>query len=103
MQFCLLHFFDSQAFPPDARDLIERLLHPNPSLRLGNLKEGPQGIRDHVWYERFNWDRLESKKLEAPYMPPIRDALDTSNFDDYEEDDRVMPYRDDGKGWFDSF
>jgi len=84
--------------------LIERLLHPNPTLRLGNLKEGPHGIRDHPWFQTsFNWDDLESKKLEAPYIPPIRDELDVSNFDNYEEDDRVMKYKDDGKGWFESF
>jgi hypothetical protein len=33
----------------------------------------------------------------------LQNPLDASNFDPYPEDDRITPYRDDGKGWFNNF
>jgi hypothetical protein len=79
----------------DARDLIKRLLTPNPALRMGALAGATQDIMDHNWYRAasFNWEHLMQKRLVAPYLPPINDPLDTSNFDPYPEDDRVTPYR----------
>ena len=47
---------------------------------------------DHQWYRSasFKWEDLVQKKLTAPYKPPINDPLDTSNFDPYPEDDRIV-------------
>ena len=28
----------------------------------------------------MNWDDLSAKKIPAPFQPPIKDALDVSNF-----------------------
>ena len=37
--------------------------------------------------------------MPAPYKPPIKDALDTSNFDPWEEENDDEYYRDDGSNW----
>lgn len=92
---CDKHLHFPEDFDVDARDLIKRLLTPNPALRLGALAGAVQDIMDHSWYRAasFNWEHLMQKRLVAPYVPPINDPLDTSNFDPYPEDDRVTPYR----------
>jgi cGMP-dependent protein kinase len=92
---CDKHLHFPEDFDVDARDLIKRLLTPNPALRLGALAGSVQDIMDHSWYRAasFNWEHLMQKRLVAPYIPPINDPLDTSNFDPYPEDDRVTPYR----------
>lgn len=45
---------------------------------------------NHAWFgesESFTWDKLNKKQLTPPYVPRIRDPLDTSNFDPYAEED----------------
>mmetsp|Transcript_34552 Transcript_34552/g.91733 ORF Transcript_34552/g.91733 Transcript_34552/m.91733 type:complete len:538 (+) Transcript_34552:963-2576(+) len=84
------------AFPkgmnPSAVDLIRRLLTPNPAFRLGNLSGAVDDIMNHAWFgesESFAWEKLNMKQLTPPYVPRIRDPLDTSNFDPYAEEDHV--------------
>jgi hypothetical protein len=33
------------------------------------------------------------KKMKSPYVPKISNPFDTSNYDKYTEDDRVLKYR----------
>jgi cGMP-dependent protein kinase len=79
-------------FDPQAKDLVQKLLSPNPAFRLGNMSGLVQDIKCHAWYEGFNWNDLEERNMETPYVPTINDPLDTSNFDPYPEDDHVPPY-----------
>ena len=37
----------------------------------------------------FDWEKLVTKTLPAPFVPSIKDPLDTSCFDPYDEDDSV--------------
>lgn len=96
-------------FPRDfdfhAEDLIRKLLEPNPAMRFGNLAGAVAEIKSHLWFtgSNFDWGALNAKTLPAPYVPNIKNPLDASNFDPYPEDDRIQPYRDTGKGWFDNF
>ena len=88
------------SFGSDAKDLVKKLLERDTSKRLGNLKEGPEEIRNQRWFKSIQWDKLNSKSVRAPWVPAIKSATDTSNFDPYDTDDHV----DDGKyqdnsGW----
>lgn len=47
----------------------------------------------------MDWDALRARQLDSPWRPPIKNALDTSNFEEYEEEDDVEPYVDDGTNW----
>ena len=77
-----------------AVDLVTKLLAANPAYRLGNLQNGTDDIMAHSWFKKskFSWSNLESKALKAPYVPKIKDPLDTSNFDPYPEDAYIPPY-----------
>ena len=73
-------------------------MNPNPHLRLGNLKGEDEETMRHDFFNHktFSWDELHAKSLKAPYIPPISSAFDTSNFDEYPEDDIIEPYYQDG-------
>ena len=42
---------------------------------------------------KFEWSRLDRRGYKAPYLPTIKDPLDTSNFDPYPEDENIQPYK----------
>jgi len=87
-----------------AKAVIEGLLIRDVNQRLGCLRRGALDIKHSPWYKDVSWDAMEQKKLKAPWIPTIRDPLDTSNFDPYDEDDYyVEPYRNNGDNWDDIF
>jgi hypothetical protein len=50
----------------------------------------------------MDWERLLSKTAKAPWVPEITGPGDTSNFEDFDEEeecDEVMPYTDNGIDW----
>ena len=75
-------------FPPDLLaespavcDLVEKLLHGDPTKRLGMGVSGPTDIMSHPWFASIDWDALRSQTLETPYVPQLTSRYDTSLFD----------------------
>lgn len=83
----------------DSKTLIQRLLTNDTSKRLGTTHGGAQAIKNHPWFSDLNWQDVIRKKVEAPWIPMITDAMDTSNFDPCEETEVQLPYRDNGSNW----
>ena len=54
-------------------------------------------VKGHRWFAGVVWDDLRSKRCPAPWIPEIKNSMDCSNFDPYEEDDAVPKYRGDQK------
>ena len=48
-------------------DFINRLLQRNPNKRLGN--QNISEIKEHPWMKDIDWDYLNKKELEAPFLP----------------------------------
>ncbi|KAH6654025.1 kinase-like domain-containing protein, partial [Truncatella angustata] len=72
---------------PDAHNLLERLITPDLTKRLGNLYSGPADVKNHPWFAEVTWDRLSRKDIDAPYTPPVKaGAGDASQFDRYPEE-----------------
>lgn len=70
----------------DARKLVEALLVVEPAERLGCMKLGVSEIKRNVFFAKTNWQRLEKKLTQAPYIPTLEDPLDVSNYEtDWEE------------------
>jgi len=82
----------------DCRDLVRRLLHPGVTKRLGCLRNGGVDVRLHRWFGRLNMQQLLRMKSTVPFVPKIKDALDTSNFLHYDEVPDEF-YVDDGSNW----
>lgn len=87
----------SHKIPKKAQILIKRLCRQTGSERLGVQKNGIKDIKTHAWFTDFQWDRLESRKMPAPLILPIKDNTDMSNFDEYPKDHDAPP--DDMSGW----
>lgn len=55
----------------DVRSLVEQLLSPEPSQRLGMESQGGYvRLRKHKWFDGFDWSALKAGKLAAPWVPP---------------------------------
>jgi len=65
-----------------AVDMITRQLSLNPAKRLGMLSGGDKNVTGHPLCAHINMEKLLKKELTPPYVPQLRDAMDTSNFDD---------------------
>lgn len=68
-------------------DLLIGLLQPDPQKRLGCGAGGAEDVKLHSWFNGVDWDALLRKQIQAPFVPPVRHAGDTSNFEEYPEDD----------------
>ncbi|THH32383.1 hypothetical protein EUX98_g1796 [Antrodiella citrinella] len=78
---------DSLRFPEDAESKCSRdglralksFLERDPSRRLGckSNGEGFTDIQRHPWFQSINWDTLDSKTQESPFVPDSKKA----NFD----------------------
>jgi CRP-like cAMP-binding protein len=74
-----------------AQDLINRLLVGRQSNRFGCLARGCADIRDHEWFAEIDTDELLKKKIPAPWVPDIKDPLDSSHFDSYKHMEGEKP------------
>ena len=66
---------------PAAVSCIEGFLDGNPTHRLGTRRDGTREIREHEWFADIAWDKMLKKELPVPWLPPVADMFDTSNFD----------------------
>ena len=63
--------------PPDAQDLLVRLLERDPEQRLAD----PNVIKGHPFFQSIDWDLLFHKGITPPYIPPVTDSSDTTQID----------------------
>ncbi len=85
-------------------DLIKRLLHPKPTNRLGVLKGGASLIKQHPWFEGFDWEALEKKQMKPPFIPEIKNDTDLSHFlNSNITDDAPEPFLEDSSSWDSQF
>jgi len=76
---------DSLRFPDDAEmkcskrgmQLLAAFLERDVTKRLGCKPdgEGIQDIQAHPWFSSLDWDKLENKQLQPPFIPDVRRLL----------------------------
>jgi cGMP-dependent protein kinase len=91
-------------FPPKCNgpvgDLIRDLLKREPSERAAMRPGGTKNIKDHKWYQGFDWSAMAKLQLDPPYKPIVKSKKDIANFSARKEDmPRQIEYKDDGTGW----
>jgi len=72
----------------NAKDVIKKLLTRRQASRFGNLSRGHLDIQDHPWFASLDFDRLNNRKLKAPWKPKVTNPLDARNFDDFSRVER---------------
>merc|ERR1719394_434795 len=74
------------AYPPElpqkAKAFISKLLTPNLSRRLGNLKGGAMDVMMDPFFNGVSWRQVLEKQVRAPYIPHVENDHDTQHFDD---------------------
>ena len=91
-----------RGFPSEGKALVKALLDDAPSYRLGAGRDGLDSVKKHAFFRGFDWKSLSDMSQKAPYVPPIKNAMDTRNFDPYDERDPLKPFRGDQRtfsGW----
>jgi protein kinase A len=68
-----------------AQDLVQKLVVRRQANRLGCLSRGDADIRDHEWFSSIDVHKLLKKEIRAPWVPRIKDPLDSSHFASYRE------------------
>jgi serine/threonine protein kinase len=67
----------------DAASLISGLLNKEPTQRLGSLRGGEDDILNHPFFKSIDLTKLRRKEIKAPFVPKVKDPLDSSNFEDW--------------------
>ncbi|KAG6598065.1 AGC protein Kinase [Phytophthora cinnamomi] len=65
----------------EAKDLLRKLLHQNPSERLGSSFGGPE-IKEHVFFRHIDWEMVTFRETQAPIRPceSPETVVDGTNF-----------------------
>ena len=71
-----------------AKDLIKKLLTRRQASRIGNLSRGYVDVKEHPWFSSLDWDKLNEREIKAPFVPKIKNALDSSYFEDFSREER---------------
>jgi CRP-like cAMP-binding protein len=84
-----------QRVEASGNDIINKLLEQDAARRFGTIRGGVEDVKNHPWFSTIDWERLVNQELAAPFVPTLKNALDTSMFDPYDENDHVQSYKGD--------
>lgn len=74
-------------FDRKVKSLVKKLLVADLTKRHGCRKDGAEDVKSHKLFTGFDWKALLERKMTAPIVPVLSDSdIDTSNFDEYPED-----------------
>ena len=60
----------------EARNLLMILFEKDPTARMSLC----ENIREHSWFKSINWERLERREVQPPFIPKIENEEDVQNF-----------------------
>ena len=76
----------SRSYEKNAKSLTKKLLTADLTKRYGCLKNGSGDIKTSKWLAGMDFPALLGKKLQAPIIPELSGATDTSYFEEYPEE-----------------
>jgi len=79
-------------FPPDAQDLLAKMLERDRYKRLGTQPDTAEQIKAHPFFKTIDWVHLESGKATPPWAPPSN-AINAASQADLEGRNREAQYK----------
>jgi hypothetical protein len=73
----------------EAADFANKLIRRKPVNRLG-YANGISELKNHYWFQGFDWESFNNKTLKAPWMPPKGDNFKGKQVEFVGEDEKVM-------------
>ena len=68
-----------------SRDLMQKLLAIKPMERLGSSNDGAKKIREHSWFDQFDWESLRNGSMKSPLAQHIRPVQFEQFYDNAQE------------------
>eukprot|EP00055_Hartaetosiga_balthica_P008457 m.31596 g.31596 ORF g.31596 m.31596 type:complete len:641 (+) comp6319_c1_seq1:176-2098(+) len=65
-----------------SRDIISRFLTRAPAKRLGFGPNEKSDIRSHKFFKDLSWDDIDNRRAKPEFVPAVKSATDSSNFDE---------------------
>lgn len=79
------NFPPSSKLSPEAKDLLRRLIVANPKERLGCLARGDLDVREHAWFDGYDFGALYRKEITPPWIPDVSNPFDGTNFENWSD------------------
>lgn len=73
-------FYCANSASKHLKDIVNRLLHPQATKRLGNTFTEFDSIYKHEWFSCIDWCKLDKGLVEAPFAPIVVSNDDVLNF-----------------------
>lgn len=77
----------TRGYDKHAKSLTKKLLTSDLTKRYGCLRAGSKDIKKSKWFRDLDFDKLMKKELEPPITPEVESSMDTSNFEQYPEEE----------------
>lgn len=81
-------------FSIELQTLIKGLIEPDVSKRIGNLKDGVNEIKSHIFFRSIEWLPLFNRKVTPPFVPKSKGLGDPSNYFKFEDEILVVSSED---------